>query len=59
MAKLHRKFFDKSQNFFKNILNDSLPTIYTLQSRLKNLYIYCTVSFASNRATYTAVLVRT
>ena len=27
----------------KNILSDNLPTKYTLQSSLKNLYICCTV----------------
>ena len=36
--------FGKSLNFFKNnILSDSLATKYTLQTRLKNLYVYCTV----------------
>ena len=44
-SNLHRKFFDKSQNIFKNnILSDSLPTKYTLQSHLKNLYMYCVAS---------------
>ena len=46
MAKITQKNHKnhKSQNFFKNnILSDSLPTKYTLQSRLKNLYMYCTV----------------
>ena len=49
MAKITQKNHKnhKSHNFFKNnILSDSLPTKYTLQSRLKNLYMYCTVFFA-------------
>ena len=46
MAKITQKNHKnhKSQNFLKNnILSDSLPTKYTLQSRLKILYMYCTV----------------
>ena len=46
MAKITQKYHKnhKLQNFFKNnILSDSLPTKYTLQSHLKNLYMHCTV----------------
>ena len=49
--KTHRNH--KSQNFFKhNILSDSLATKYTLQSHLKNLYMYYTVFLVFDRATY-------
>ena len=49
MAKITQKNNknQKSQNFFKNnILSDSRLAKYTLQIRLKNLYMYCTVFFS-------------